>query len=119
MKFRSKGEERIADFFEKKNIKYLYEFPLAVLDDGKLKIWYPDFNLPEYGIILEYLGMSNNKSYENTTKHKKKVYSLNQLEVLFLDYKHLENPNWDEILLNKIGNIVATRFGRFQEFFRR
>ena len=119
MKFRSKGEEKIANFFDKNNIKYLYEFPLAVLDDGKLKIWYPDFRLPEYGIVLEYLGMSKDNTYEKTTKHKKKVYCLNQLEVIFFEYKDFDNSNWNNMLLNQIGNIVSTRFGKFQDYFRR
>ncbi len=33
------------------------EMPLAIVDRGKTKIWYPDFRLPEYGMIIEYFGI--------------------------------------------------------------
>ena len=51
--FKSKGEIEIAELLEKSGIEYRYEQPLAVVDRGKVRTLYPDFYLPEYGIIIE------------------------------------------------------------------
>jgi hypothetical protein len=57
--FKSKGEYQIARFLERNQIRYQYEHPLAVVDRGRVRIWYPDFQLPEYGLILETVPMQN------------------------------------------------------------
>ena len=38
-------------------------YPLAIMDREKVRIWYPDFRLPEYGTIIEYFGMNGNDAY--------------------------------------------------------
>lgn len=38
---RSQGEVQIARLLASRGIRYLYEQPLAVLDEGKLRVWYP------------------------------------------------------------------------------
>jgi len=43
--YRSRGEEQIARFLERNGIAYQYEYPLAVIDQGKTRIYYPDFRL--------------------------------------------------------------------------
>jgi hypothetical protein len=48
--YRSKPELQIARLLEQNSIAYKYEHPMAVVDRGKTKIWYPDFYLPEYGM---------------------------------------------------------------------
>jgi hypothetical protein len=60
---KSKGEEAIAEVLKKYNIDFVYEYPLLIKEqkegDGeKLRIWYPDFWLPKYSIIIEYFGMN-------------------------------------------------------------
>ena len=72
--FKSKGEREIAGFLERQQIAYQYEYPLAVVDRGKTKIWYPDFKLPEYGVIMEYFGMNGDSSYDQQMAHKMKAY---------------------------------------------
>ena len=82
--FKSKGEVQIARLFDRSNIAYCYEHPTAVVDRGKTRIWYPDFYLPEYGMIVEYFGVNGNKVYDDQARHKMEVYSANGLEGLFL-----------------------------------
>ena len=43
--FRSRGETQIARCLTRYHIPYFYEHPLAVLDEGKTRVWYPDFQL--------------------------------------------------------------------------
>ena len=53
--FKSRGEVQIARFLDRNSILYNYEQPLAVVDQGKTRVWYPDFQLPEYSMIIEAL----------------------------------------------------------------
>ena len=50
--YKSDGERRIADFLNKKNIPFTYEKPLAVVDDRKTRIFYPDFSLHDFNTII-------------------------------------------------------------------
>lgn len=59
--FKSEGERQIARLLERCGIDYRYEYPLAVIERGKVRILYPDFLLPEYGVVLEYAGVENSK----------------------------------------------------------
>jgi hypothetical protein len=61
--FKSWGEEQIARLLDRNGIPYSYEHPLAVVDDGKVKIWYPDLTPPRYGLIIEYFGRTNDPGY--------------------------------------------------------
>ena len=61
--YKSNGEIQIARFLEKNKIAHQYEHPLAVVDHGKTKIWYPDFSLPHYGMIIEYFGVLPKNCY--------------------------------------------------------
>ena len=82
--YKSKGERQIARVLDVCGIEYRYEHPLAVVDRGKVRIWYVDFLLPEYGIILECIGMRGINSYDRQLEHKKGVYAELGLPVLFL-----------------------------------
>lgn len=83
--YKSKAEVQIGRFLEKSNINYKYEHPLAVIDRGKTRIWYPDFYLPRYGIIIEYFGVNGDKGYNERTEHKKEVYKASGIEGVFLN----------------------------------
>ena len=82
--FKSKGEVQIARLLDRSNIAYQYEHPAAVVDSGKVRIWYPDFRLPQYGMIIEYFGVNGKKDYDEQAKHKMCVYKQNGIEGLFL-----------------------------------
>jgi hypothetical protein len=72
--YKSKAEVQIARMFERNNIAYRYEYPVAVVDRGRTRLWYPDFYLPDYAVIIEYFGVNGDTSYDNRTKHKIEVY---------------------------------------------
>jgi DNA helicase-4 len=80
---KSKGEIAIANVLKKYNIEYEYEHPMLIKekkknDAEKLRIWYPDFWLPQYNIIIEYFGMMSNSTYKKGKEDKIKAYkSLN------------------------------------------
>ena len=90
--FKSKGERQIAGFLEQEKIAYLYEYPLAIIDRGKTKIWYPDFKLPEYDIIIEYFGMNGVQSYNSQMEHKLQAYSDAGINGIYLAESSMKGP---------------------------
>ena len=110
--YKSKAEVQIARYLEKNNIKYKYEHPLAVIDRGKTRIWYPDYYLPGYGIIIEYFGVNGDKGYNERTKHKKEVYKDSGIEGVFLDEDSLKG-DWPTKITGQIEDILKKRLDRF------
>lgn len=98
--YQSKGEFEIAKFLDEMNIEFEYEFPIAVIDEGKVKVWYPDFYLKEYQVVIEYFGMyEHNESYRENAEHKKKVFQNCGIQYVPM-YKF--NKNWKEYVLKNI-----------------
>lgn len=98
--YKSKGEYEIAKFMDDFDLDFEYEFPIAVIDEDKTKIWYPDFYLKEYQVVVEYFGMYNhNEGYREAVEHKKKVFQ--ECGVQFVPIYHI-NKNWEEYLIKAI-----------------
>lgn len=110
--FKSKGEIQISRFLDRSGIAYLYEYPFAVVDQGKVRIWYPDFQLPEYGIILEYFGVNGKKSYDEQARHKIEVYGKMGLDGIFLTNASFKG-DWPGRILGQIEGILKNRMDRF------
>jgi len=73
--YKSNGERAIAEVLTKYNIDFVYEYPLLIKDkkdndSEKLRIWYPDFWLPKYSIVIEYFGMDGTPGYDKKGKLK-------------------------------------------------
>ena len=68
---KSPKESFIADYLEKKKIKYIYEPSLKLGKD----ILHPDFFLPEFDVYVEYWGKWNTDfEYRKECRHKKQLY---------------------------------------------
>jgi hypothetical protein len=85
---------------------------VAVVDYGKTKIWYPDFSLPHYGMIIEYFGINGDSGYAKRTKHKIEVYGKNGIDGLFLKEDSFKG-DWPAKILKGIENIQKNRLDRF------
>ncbi len=100
IEYPSKGELEIAKFLTEMEIEFEHEFPIALYDYDKVKIWYPDFYLKEYQVVIEYFGMYNhNEAYRESAEHKKEVFK--KCGIQFLPIYHL-NKNWKEYTLKTI-----------------
>ncbi|OVE73925.1 hypothetical protein BVX94_02300 [bacterium B17] len=106
-KYRSKPERDIADLLTKYDIPFIYEKPTAVVDDGKTKLWYPDFTLA-YGLLVEYFGVNGNQGYRDRTKHKLKVYRENQIPVLQLYPQNMQG-NWEPKFLSRLDKTLENQ----------
>jgi len=94
-------------------IPYFYEHPLAVVDDGKTRLWYVDFQLPSYGIIIEYFGRNNDSDYAEGMRKKQAVYQANGLDALLLTRDSLRGE-WPARILGQIEDVLETRLNRFR-----
>ena len=112
--FKSEGERQIALLLERLGIPYRYEYPLAILDRGKVRLWYPDFVLPEYGIVLEYAGMEGNGLYDSALRHKKDVYAELGLSVIYVEPETFRGF-WPRKLAEGIESVLAERLDAFRK----
>jgi hypothetical protein len=113
--YKSKGEQQIARLFDREGISYKYEQPVAVIDRGKTKIWYADFHLPQYGLIVEYFGMNDKQDYAEQARHKMDVYRQNGIEGLFLTDASFKG-DWPGRIMGQIEYIMK---GRLDNFYNR
>ena len=109
--YKSDGERRIGEYLTDTGIGFTYEKPVAVVDAGKTKVWYPDFYL-DHHIVIEYLGMNGNPKNALINEHKRKVYQENKLDVIEI-YPEDFQRNWKDIL-NK--GIYETLEGRLSDY---
>jgi hypothetical protein len=107
--FRSWGEAQIGRMLGRYTIPYLYEHPVAVVDDGKTRIWYPDFQLRGYGILIEYCGLPHDPHYAEGIARKETVYRDNGLTALMLT-PDLFRGDWPARVLGQIETVLAERF---------
>jgi len=112
--YRSWGEEQIARLLDRSRITYQYEYPVAIVDRGKTRIYYPDFRLPEYGLIIEYFGVNGDSGYDQRTKHKMEVYKQAGIEGLFLTRNSLRG-DWPGRIMGQIEDILKNRLDRFYD----
>ena len=112
--YKSWGEEQIARLLDRNCISYQYEYPVAVVDRGKTRVYYPDFRLPEYGMIIEYFGINGDSGYEQRKKHKMDVYKKAGIDGLFLTRDSLRG-DWPARIMGQIEDILKNRLDRFYD----
>lgn len=111
---RSWGETQIARLLDRNGLPYLYEHPLAVIDDGKTRVWYPDFQLRGFGLLIEYCGRPDDPDYAAGMARKKAVYRANGLTAMMITPDQFEG-DWPSRLLGSIEAVLADRLERFRE----
>ena len=117
-RYKSWGEEQIARLLDLNRMDYRYEHPVAVIDRGQTRIWYPDFWLPQYGMIIEYFGMVGDAGYDQRAGHKIEVYRQTGIDGLFLTRDSLRG-DWPARILGEIEGILQARLDRFYRFRKR
>lgn len=118
-RYDSQAEEKIANYFQRKNIIY-YHHPQLKLPKLFLRFLNipflnfrlePDFFLPEFNVFVEYWGLIDNKEYkEKNYDFKKEIYKNNSIDLISLYPKNLENLDYDftsrllEVIKEREGN---------------
>ena len=110
--YKSWGEYRIGSLLDKYGLPFIYEKPTAVLDSGKVRLWYPDFSL-SYGMLIEYFGIAGNSEYNKRTEHKLAVYRQNQMDCLPV-YPRDMNNGWEQRILSRIDHTLDHRLSSYR-----
>ena len=118
MKYKSKGEEAIAGILTKYNIDFVYEYPLLIKetkenDCEKLRIWYPDFWLPRYSIIIEYFGMIDNPIYQKGKEAKWEAYKKLDIDCIPVYPKTIQSDLKSYLLIN-IKKLINQKVKHFE-----
>ena len=111
--FKSRTERQIGAFLDSRHIPYIYEKPTAVMDAGKTKIWYPDYSI-QCGPLIEYFGITGDRHYMESVRHKLRVYQENQYDVIPL-YPADLIPQWQDNLLRRMESVMERRI---RDFYR-
>ena len=76
----SQSEREVADYLDKLDIMWKYEYPVFLSDEKERpRLWTPDFYLPELNIYIEVCGAK-----EFDYEYRKKRYYDNNITVVFL-----------------------------------
>jgi len=109
--YKSRGEKLIAGFLKEAGIKFLYEYPVIIIDDdNKIRVWYPDFWLPELSIVVEYFGMMNDEQYREQMKKKQDLYKKLDIDFIGLDTNMIQlSKNWEKFIVMRIMEIMDSK----------
>ena len=113
-KYKSAGERRIANFLEAKKIAFTYEKPLAVEDDGKTRLFHPDFYLHDFNTIIEYFGINGSPDYEARTNRKIEIYQENHVPFIPV-YPQDFTGNWQGNILGSLRSRIEHQHGLLGE----
>jgi len=113
----SNGEKQIARMLRRYGVRYMYEHPVAVRDRGKVRVWYPDFWLPEYAIAIEYVGGISSDDYAAGIEHKREVYRDTGVACVFVGADALSGP-WPATIMAQMERILVERLARFDSLKR-
>ncbi len=106
--YKSNGERKIGMYLNSQGLDFTYEKPIAVVDSGRPKIWYPDFHLNDYHIIIEYLGMNGNPYNDRINEYKRKIFRENKYDVIEI-YPSDFKGHWQKKIDNSIYKTLEHR----------
>ena len=114
-RFKSKGERKIANFLEENEIKYRYESGVLIYQSEKQpRIWYPDFNLPEFSTYIEYYGMAGDPDYDRGIKAKEAAYAKMGLPVIPV-YPHMFSEDWEGYIMKELKCNIENQYKKLMD----
>ena len=104
----SGGEKQISRMLSHYGIRFFYEHPVAVVDRGKVRVWYPDFWLPDYGVAIEYAGIVGNDDYAAGLEHKRATYLASGIPCVYVNADRMTGC-WPKRVVNQIRGLLTDR----------
>ncbi len=105
--YKSKSEEIIAGYLKALGLKFKYEDRFCLKNErGLAKLFYPDFHLEDFGIVIEYLGLDD-AEYLKQAERKRKLYEKQKVTVLQIKPEEL----WEQDREGKYN--IKREFGRY------
>lgn len=112
-RYRSWGETQIARCLNRYGVPFLYEYPVAVIDRGLTRLWYPDFKIRNQGILIEYFGRTGDPYYAAGMARKMAVYEANGLAAIPVTPDQFRG-DWPGRLLGRIDQVLTDRMAEWQ-----
>jgi hypothetical protein len=112
--YRSWGEVQIARLLTRHGLAFQYEQPVAVSEHGRTRLWYPDFHLRGYGILIEYCGRPHDPAYAEGMACKRAAYAANGLTALMFTPDVFQGP-WPGNMLDQVENVLAQRLASLRD----
>jgi hypothetical protein len=116
--YKSAGERTVAEGLRQLGVPFAYEYPWAVLVQGKPRIFYPDFTLKDYGVVIEYVGRRGDPDYDRIMARKRRLYREAAVPVIELQPEDL-GEGWPATLLGRLEEISHERSAQLDYAVRR
>ena len=101
--YESAGQAKIGRMLDQYGIPFFYKQATLICDNGRRKIWRPDFTLPTYNnVVIDY---SPNNGHTADARSKSDVYRQNSIAALFLEQSDLAGPDWQQRLYDQLEKI--------------
>jgi len=101
--YESDGHARIGQMLDQYEVPFFYKQATLICENGRRKIWRPDFTLPTYNsTVIEY---HPNDDPTSNASIKSDIYKLNGITAIFLDKTNLTNPDWQQRLYEQLEKI--------------
>jgi hypothetical protein len=98
--YESAGQAEIGQMLDAYGIPFFYKQATLICDNGRRKVWRPDFTLPTYNnLVIEY-NPDNNHTAD--TSSRSNVYRQNSIAALFLEQSDLAKPDWQQRLYDQL-----------------
>ena len=120
-KYHSKGERKVAEYFQRKNIRFILHPQLKLHTKCFMGFHIPflkrelepDFYLPEFEVFVEYASMINDPDYRKKFRLKRVLCDKNGVEYIIL----YSTENLDYVFTSKLLEIMKERQG-IQRYWR-
>ena len=106
--YESAGQAKIGRMLDEYGIPFFYKQPTLICQDGRRKIWRPDFTLPTYdNMVVEY--NANGRCIPDPAV-KGDAYRQNNIAALFLEESDLAKPDWQKLLYDRLQESYSQPF---------
>ena len=100
--YESKEELQIGRVLDQYGIPFFYRQATIIYDQGRNEIWKPSFTVYPYGgLVIDYIAASEQGQNDELLR-KEQIYRYNQIPAVLLGPKDLAEPNWEELLYERI-----------------
>jgi hypothetical protein len=114
--YESAGQAEIGRMLDEYGIPFFYKQATLICQDGRRRIWHPDFTLPTYdNIVIEY---NSNGACIPDQAVKGNVYRRNHIAALFLDESDLARPDWQQRLYDRLQELYSQPFAHRCDLLR-
>jgi hypothetical protein len=106
--YESAGQAKIGRMLDRYGIPFFYKQATLICNNGRRKIWRPDFTLPTYNnAVIEYNPDDRRTAGAGSKSDRAKR---NNIAALFLDRSDLAKPDWQRRLYDKLEEMYRQPF---------